>query len=133
MRYISKVSILLILQNIELSNDIIWQAITNSAKKRFDYGSFSKEHPFVTDKVLLKIIIDLASRKDKKAIASQVQEKVLEESGKSWNIQEIETFIADKDQIFKREMFATGIFGNMLYEGNELEDMYYEVSKYILI
>ena len=117
---------------MELSNDIIWQAITDSAKKRFDYTSFSKEHPFVTDRILLKIIIDLASRKTKEVIASQVQEEVWKENGKLWDIQEVETFISDKDQVFKREMFATSIFGNMLYEGNELEDMYYEVSKYIL-
>ena len=117
---------------MELSNDIIWQAITDSAKKRFDYTSFLQEHPFVSDRILLKIIIDLASRKTKDLIALQVHEIILEESQRSWKLQEIQEFIADKDLVFKREIFATGIFGNMLYEGNELEDMYYEVSKYIL-
>ena len=113
---------------MELTNETIWNAITNSAKKRFDYASFEKESPFVTDTILLKIIIDLASRKSTDTIASQVQKATNNE----WSQEQIEAFIADKDEVFKREIFATKLYGNMQYEGNELEDMYYEVSKYII-
>jgi len=117
---------------MNVTEESIWTAITNSAKRRFDYASFSTEFPYVNDAVLLHIIIDLGSRRTLDVIASRAHEEVLQTSGQHWDTAQIKQFLEGKDQIFKREMYAAGLFGNLMHEGNELEDIYYEVSKYIL-
>jgi hypothetical protein len=113
-------------------NKIIWDAITNSAKKRFDYASFNKEFPFVSDAIILKIVVDLASSKNKDTITTQVYDEVFTTTGEYWNTNQINLFISDKDEVFKREIFAVKRAGNMMYEGSEPEDIYYEISKFIL-
>ncbi len=117
---------------MKLTEEAIWAAITNSAKKRFDYASFEKAFPYVTDAVFLHLIIDLASRRTGEEIAERASKEVLQTSGQHWSIEDIKQFILGKEVVFKKEMFAAGLFGNLMHEGNELEDIYYEVSKYIL-
>jgi len=113
-------------------NKVIWDAITNSAKKRFDYASFNKDFPFVSDTIILKIVVDLASSKPKDTITTQVYDDVLTATGEHWDTNQITQFISDKDEVFKREIFAVKRAGNMMYEGNEPDDIYYEISKFII-
>jgi|GEM_PF-2137155 len=117
---------------MKLTEETIWSAITNSAKRRFDYASFEKEFSFVHDAVLLHIIIDIGSRRTADEIANRAYDEVLRTSGQHWDILQIKQFIEGKELVFKREIYAAGLFGNLMHEGNELEDIYYEVSKFIL-
>jgi hypothetical protein len=117
---------------MKLTEEAIWSAITNSAKRRFDYASFEKEFPYINDAVLLHIIIDIGSRRSSDEIAGRAYEEVLRTSGQQWNIAQIKQFIEGKEVVFKREIYAAGLFGNLMHEGNELEDIYYEVLKFIL-
>jgi hypothetical protein len=117
---------------MKLTEEIIWSAITNSAKRRFDYASFEKELPYINDAVLLHIIIDIGSRRTNDEIAGRAYEEVLKTSGQHWDLDQIKQFLEGKELVFKREIYAAGLFGNLMHEGNELEDIYYEVSKFIL-
>ena len=117
---------------MERTEESIWTAITNSAKKRFDHAAFKKEFPYVNDAVLLHIIIDIGSRRTPEEIANRAHAEVLQTSGQHWDPAQIKQFLEGKEIVFKREMYAVGLFGNMMHEGNEVEDMYYEVSKFIL-
>jgi hypothetical protein len=117
---------------MDLTEENIWTAITNSAKKRFNHASFSTEFPYVKDAVLLHIIIDIGSRRTHDEIANRAYEEVLQTSGQRWELAQIKQFLEGKELMFKREIYAAGLFGNLMHEGNELGDIYYEVSKFIL-
>lgn len=91
--------------------DIVWNAITNSAKTRFDYTAFEKMcrdvgDPNVIENFLFMIIAGFADGLSKDEIASEIKRELLM-IGFGFQGASLEQFLEDKESLFKNEILAT--------------------------
>lgn len=102
--------------------DIVWNAITDSAKSKFDYSSFEEQFKEIdedlADNILFTIIIGLASKKTKELISHELFNQIMM-MGLHWKLEDIKSFIADKDKLFSSEIFSSTIAYSLLEEGND--------------
>jgi hypothetical protein len=100
--------------------DKIWDAITDSAKKRFDYSSFEKNVPSadMADMIVFKIIIGYAGKMSKDKIARGLLNDMLI-VGYRTEIKELDQFVQDKELLFQREIFASQMAREMLDHGSD--------------
>ncbi len=96
----------------------IWNAITDSAKKKFDYSSFKETFPFDPDMVIFTIIISLGTNKSEEIITLDLFNQMLM-TGFIWDKGEISNFIKDKKTLFKHEIYAAQLANDMLSKGNK--------------
>jgi hypothetical protein len=100
--------------------DKIWDTITNSAKKRFDYSSFENDFPTgdIADSVLFKVIAGLAAKwpKDKIAVSLFNDFLIL---GLKTDKGEWAKFIDKNEGSFKLEILASQIAREMLDNGSD--------------
>lgn len=95
----------------------IWNTITDSAKRKFDYSSFKKDFPFDPDNVIFKVIVGLVNKKEKEELIAELHIEMLM-TGFIWKKNDIEKFIDGKESLFKTEIFATQLAFDMLQKGN---------------
>jgi len=96
---------------MEQSHDSVWNAITNSAKGRFDYSQFEGRFlgfdPKIAENILFKIIVGHASGDLTEDIAAVIQGQLLL-IGCSFPQDELSTFILDRHADLSREITAMG-------------------------
>jgi hypothetical protein len=113
---------------------LIWDAITNKAKTRFDYSAFSKSFPIsdesVSDDLLFKIIVLLAMKEPKKIIALKLFNEILL-LGLVWEATDIEEFLQDKDKVFKIEIYAAQLASDLLQDGNDPLSVLNSVNQFL--
>ena len=107
-------------------NDLVWNTITNSAKRRFDYKDFSEgfndSNENVADNLLFKIIVGFVENKSSKIISLELFSSLMIH-GLIWELKEIESFVEGKEKVFKIEIFATKIAIDLLQDGNNPESV----------
>ena len=102
--------------------DLIWNAITNSAKRKFDYSDFEKQfieiNENMADNILFQVIIGFASKKSSEVISSGLFNQMLM-TGFIWKLEDIKDFVAGKDKLFSIEIYASQLANSLLDDGNE--------------
>ena len=112
------------------TEDIIWDAITNSAKTKFDYASFEANFPFSPDMLLFSIIVGLATGRNKEEMSFELYNQVLA-VGFSIDQTEILDFINRHESTFGMEVLAARIAGDMLSQGTDPMAVYISISQLI--
>src|SRR5579863_398094 len=100
--------------------DKIWDTITDSAKRKFDYPSFEETFPTaqIADNVLFKIISGLSAGWSKNKIASSLLTDFLV-IGYKTDAAEWVKFIDDNESSFKLEILASQMARDMLDSGGD--------------
>lgn len=103
------------------TEETVWDAITNSAKARFDYKSFDAvfqeiANDNVAENVLFKIIIGLSSGETKEDVAAQLKTDMLL-VGYGFEEQALEELLANKEEELKTEIHVTKFALSMLEQG----------------
>ncbi|WP_445956550.1 hypothetical protein [Yeosuana sp.] len=115
--------------------DLIWDTITNSAKTKFDYVTFSKDFneidDEIADNILFKLIIELASGETKETISNKIYMDVLM-LGFKWDKAEIDEFIKDKDLALKLEIYVAGLANDMLQQGNSTKSVLNSINTLLM-
>jgi hypothetical protein len=99
----------------------IWDAITNSAKKKFDYQSFEQGfHDFgevnIAENILFQVIVRFASGETKESVAANLTSEVFL-LGCDFKEQVLESFLEHKEAELKTEIHITRLAHTMLEEG----------------
>jgi hypothetical protein len=98
----------------------IWNAVTDSAKKRFDYPTFAKEFDeidtSISENILFTTIVNFASGESKESTASKLFSQILM-TGYLWEKSDIDSFVKDKEDLFKLEIYLTELATSMLENG----------------
>lgn len=102
--------------------DIVWDAITNNAKRKFDFAGFANTFneidESIAENILFRIIASFAGDKTEEFIAHDLFNQMIL-TGFVWDIEDIKTFLAGKKELFKGEIFAAQIAFNLIEDGNE--------------
>ena len=93
---------------IEFSHEFVWDAITNSAKTRFDYADFesgfdSISNDHIVDNILFMIIAGYANGDTNEKISQDINMKLLMLGCKI----ELGEFLSNKQDCFSNEIIAT--------------------------
>jgi hypothetical protein len=112
----------------------IWDTITDSAKEKFDYPAFEKMFAdndiILAENILFKVITDYASKKTKSKICNEIFTELLT-AGIQWEIEEINKFIDDKEELLKLEINLTLFASAMLQEENDLDLIMNNIDQFI--
>jgi hypothetical protein len=92
------------------AEDIVWSAITESAKRRFDYTGFKNRlsasgDERVAEYVLFQIITGYAEKLSREELLSKIREE-MQLFGYSFSAEDMEEFLADKKEILGAEIRA---------------------------
>jgi len=102
--------------------DLIWNRITDSAKKKFDYKTFESEFNKIDDNIaeniIFQIIVGFASDKTEEIIALELYNQMLM-TGFVWQLDEIQKFIEDKKSLLKIEIYSAQLASSMLQDDND--------------
>jgi len=110
------------------TEEIIWNIITDSAKKKFDFGSLEDEYPLDADMLIFTIITEFAvGTPDNVIIAKLTSELLL--LGYQWK--EVDEFVREKRQLFNLEIYLTQLAGDMLQDGIEPEAVLHSISQLV--
>lgn len=103
-------------------HDIVWDAITNNAKRKFDFAEFASDFndidENIAENILFQIIASFAGDKSEEFIAHELFNQMVL-TGFMWDIEDIKTFLADKRELLKVEIFAAQIAFNLIEDGTE--------------
>ena len=108
--------------------DKIWDTITDSAKRRFDYATLKEEFPFNPDNFLFAIIMGLAVGEAKNTIALKLMNHMMM-TGYEIEKDEILKIIVDNEKAFGLEVLATRMADNMLQEGGDPVTIYATIAQ----
>ena len=113
--------------------DKIWDAITDSAKKRFDYQTVKNSFPtdeqnqeLIADNIVWKIINYLQVKKSKAELSATIFTDLLMlgfKVDKVW----LDNFIDDKDEAFKIEISVSKLATDMLNGGIDPDAVYFNL------
>lgn len=107
----------------------LWDEITNSAKKKFDYKTFKKGIPENdADDFLFKTILLIAQNRPVLLIASELQMNLVL-SGFHMELDAIIAFINEKKSILGVEIFASQIAIDLLADGTSPEHVYANICQ----
>lgn len=107
----------------------LWDKITNSAKKKFDYKSFKKGIPAsVADDFLFKVIMSLAGNRPINIIASEMQMYLMID-GFYMESEVITQFIEEKKNVLGVEIYASQLALDMLAQGIYPENVYLNICQ----
>ncbi|TAK97431.1 MAG: hypothetical protein EPO07_13325 [Verrucomicrobia bacterium] len=101
--------------------DIVWDAITESAKTRFDYNEFEKafgelNDPDVADNILLMTVAGYAAVHSSEEIAAEIKTQLLM-IGFGFREGGPELFLVGKETQLKNEIRAAGIAMELFAQG----------------
>ena len=104
------------------TRDLIWNAITDSAKTRFDYGSFEKEFneidANIAENILLKVIEGFANRQTDEIISLELFNQMMM-IGSIWKKEDIMAFVEGKDKLLKLEIYTIQLAYSLLQDGGD--------------
>lgn len=104
------------------NTELIWNIITDSAKRKFDYDSFEKQFieidESLADNILFKVIIGFASNKTSERISLELFNEMML-IGFMWKLEDIQSFVNDKDKILKLEIYSSQLASSLLQDGND--------------
>jgi hypothetical protein len=107
----------------------LWDEITNSAKKKFDYKAFKKGIPaFVADEFLFKVIMSLACNRPVNILASEIQCNMMVQ-GFHISLETITSFIIEKKAILGIEVLASQMAMDMLEKNTPPEIVYAKICQ----
>jgi hypothetical protein len=107
----------------------LWDEITNSAKKKFDYKTFEKGIPAsVADDFLFSVILSLAGKRPINIIASELQCNLMLK-GFHMELDAILAFINEKKTIVGIEILASQMALDMLANGTPPEIIYANICQ----
>lgn len=107
----------------------LWDEITNSAKKKFDYKTFKKGIPAsVADDFLFNVILSLAGKRPVNTMASEIQCKIMLQ-GFHMDLEAIIAFINEKKTLLSVEIFASQLAMDMLANGTPPEIVYAKICQ----
>jgi hypothetical protein len=92
------------------AEDIVWNSITASARRRFDYTGFKNRlsasgDDRVAEYILFQIIVGYAEELSREEFLSKIQGD-LQLFGYSFSAEQLEEFMADKKEILNAEILA---------------------------
>ncbi len=99
----------------------IWDYITNSAKRRFDYSTLEEQFSFDSDWadiILWDVIVGFAGGKKKDIIALEIHTKLIGPQV-NWEVKNILQFLDDKEKLFQLEILASRMATEMFYNGGK--------------
>jgi hypothetical protein len=103
--------------------DEIWNTITASAKRRFDFAAFEKDFIEIdenlADNILFKVLVEHASGETINIISEKLFNEILL-TGFIWRKKEIVEFLKNKEDLLKIEIYATKLAREMLNSGANL-------------
>ena len=112
----------------EAMTDKIWDTITNSAKRRFDYATLQEELPIDPENFLFAIIMGLALDESKNTIASKLVTQMTS-IGYFVDHKEIVAMIEDNEKAFGLEVLATRMANDMLENGGDPFNIYVSITQ----
>ena len=99
----------------------IWDTITNSAKKKFDYTSFEEGFEDydenIAENILFKIIASYAANEKDETIAAIIFNDLLI-TGFVIDKNVLDSFLVGKKELFKVEIYCTQFARDLLQDGN---------------
>jgi len=102
--------------------NIVWNRITNSARKKFDFilfeKSFSDINENIAENIVFQVILGYASNKTGEIISLEIFNQILL-MGFKWNLDDIKEFVFEKKKLFEIEIFTTQLAISMLQEGGD--------------
>lgn len=106
---------------MEISEETIWDAISNSAKRRFDYQSFERlfrdaGDPAIAVNLLFKIILSLASGEARHVLELELNQDMAL-LGLSFDGAYLQALLEPKETELEKEMRATKLAHAMLGRG----------------
>ncbi|MBI9066100.1 MAG: hypothetical protein JEZ09_02330 [Salinivirgaceae bacterium] len=117
------------MDNIE---NIIWDTITKSAKKRFDYSAFEKQldspDEIIIDGIVFIIIDEFAKGESKKHVVTKVLQRALLK-GLKWNEFDIIRFVNNTEHQFKVEIYTANVVYQMLKDHKDIKEVLTTVNK----
>lgn len=113
--------------------DIIWDAITNSAKKRFDYDEFKAafselDNDNAPENILFKTIVGYVEGKSKEEIADEINNELLP-LGCRFPDSDLQDFLSNKAIELGREIHATKIASTLLDQGMPIPGVLVQVKR----
>lgn len=107
------------------AQDLVWNAITESGKRRFDYAEFKHSlgdsgDDRTAEYILFQIIVGLAEKCSAEAFSSKIREDLLL-FGYSISKEEVAQLLADKDVILTQEVRAAEMALSAFACGKDLD------------
>ena len=115
-----------------MTEDNIWNAITESAKKRFDYNTLEEELPYGANTFLFQIIMGLAFEESKDIAALKLMNNFLV-SGIGIEKKEILQFMTDNKSALGSEILASRIAGDMFNNGEDPTAVFVAISQVLVL
>ena len=118
------------------AEDIVWSAITESAKRRFDYDGFKNRlsesgDDRVAEYILFQIITGYAEGLSREEFLSKIQED-LRLFGYSFSTEDLDGFLADKEEILSAEICAAKEVLSAFAQGKDASGLLVQIRRLLL-
>jgi len=115
------------------SEDIVWNTISESAKRRFDYAGFKNRlsgsgDERVAEYILFQIITGYAEDLSNEEFLSKIQED-LRLFGYSFSAEDLDEFLADKKEILSAEIRAAKEALSGFAQGNDAPSLLAQIER----
>lgn len=112
--------------------DLIFNRITESAKKRFDYKNFESDFEglptYIPKNLIFGVIAGYANSDTKETIAAKLLNEILM-MGFMLNKEEFIDFVDDKKKLFELEIYVLQLSASMLDNGDDPNDVLQSVNQ----
>ncbi len=118
------------------AEDIVWSAITESAKRRFDYTGFKNRlsasgDDRVAEYILFQIFVGYAEELSREEFLSKIQGD-LQLFGYSFSAEQLEEFMADKKEILNAEILAAKVALSWFAQGKDAPSLLVQIRRLLL-
>ena len=116
----------------EQATDLIWDAIVDSAKTRFDYKSYANtfdmfENENVAENILFSIIVGYAEGLSDNEIKAKINRELLP-FALSFEENDLDELLLDKRKIFAKEIHATTTAVSLLQQGADVTQVLFLIK-----
>ena len=118
------------------AEDVVWSAITESGKRRFDYDGFKNRlsesgDERVAEYILFQVILGIAENLSREELLSKIRGD-LDLFGYPISEEELENFLADKKELLSAEVQAAREALSGFAQGNKAVDLLVRVNQLLL-
>jgi len=116
------------------AEDIVWNTITESAKRRVDYTGFKNRlngDERVAEYILFQILTGYAEELSLEEFLSKIQED-LRLFGYSFSAEDLDEFLADKKEILSAEIRAAKEALSGFAQGNDAPSLLAQIERLLL-
>lgn len=117
------------------AEDIVWSAITESAKRRFDYIGFKDRlsgDDRVAEYILFQIIAGYAEELSREEFLSKIREN-LRLFGYPFSAEDLEEFLTDKKEILNAEIRAAKVALFGFAQGKDASGLLVQIQRLLLV